>query len=163
MFQYFVWELLWLLQFFKSAVFCILLTLSCRWMFIACLFDVIVVLFSNDSTKNIFFVIWVIPCQIIRWSHGWHLRFYYHLNHRKLSWRKYYPENFNFILHMVQKLLLYEFCQRPFEIAFNQLQTRFSQLYTHITHQRKFWPPVAFHPNKSFLSSASIENAWFWS
>ena len=36
----------------------------------------------------------------------WFYWLYWNLNHRMPSCRKYYPENFNFIFHMVQKLLL---------------------------------------------------------
>ena len=69
---------------------------------------------------------------------------------------------------MVQKLLHFKFCQKSAKIGFCQLQARFSQLWTQITIQRKavrlkFGPCVAFHPNKPFLSSDFIENAWFWS
>ena len=70
----------------------------------------------------------VISCQITRRSHGWHLRFHWNLDHRMRSWRKYYPENFRFIPHMVQKLLLFEFCPKLAKIAFCQMQARFSQL-----------------------------------
>ena len=58
---------------------------------------------NSVSVSNWFshFWQWVILCQIIRRSHGWHLRFYWNLNHMMPSWRKYYPEGFNSILHMV--------------------------------------------------------------
>ena len=53
------------------------------------------------------------------------------------SWTKYYPENVSFILHMVQKLLQFEFCQKLAKIAFCQLQARSFQLWTQISYQRK--------------------------
>ena len=65
---------------------------------------------------------------------------------------------------MVGKLLHFKFCQKLAKIAFCQLQARFLQLWSQITIQQqkavrlKSRPPVAFHPNKSFLSSPFIGN-----
>ena len=81
--------------------------------------------------------LWIIPCQITTWSHGWHLSFYWNLNYLMPSWRKYYPQNFISILYMVWKLLLFEFCQKLAKIAFRQKQARFSQLWSQINNQLK--------------------------
>ena len=78
----------------------------------------------------------VIPYQITKnflSANGWHLRFYWNFNHRMPTWRKYYLENFCFILLMAQKLLHFKFSK----IAFCHLQARFFQLWTQMTHQRK--------------------------
>ena len=75
--------------------------------------------------------LWVIPCQITTWSHGWHLSFYWNLNYLMPS------QNFISILYMVWKLLLFEFCQKLAKIAFCQKQARFSQLSSQIINQLK--------------------------
>ena len=72
--------------------------------------------------------------------------FYFNLNHGKPSRRKYYLENFSFILHMVQKLLVLRSCQKSAKIALRQLQARFSELWTQITHQRKKQSDWNFDP-----------------
>ena len=65
---------------------------------------------------------------------------------------------------MAGKLLHFKFCQKSAKIAFRQLQARFLQLWSQITIQQqkavrlKSRPPVAFHSNKSFLSSPFIGN-----
>ena len=47
------------------------------------------------------------------------------------------PENFSFILHMVQKLSYLEFCQKSVKIAYCQLQARFFQIWCQRTCQGK--------------------------
>ena len=69
------------------------------------------------------------------------------------------PENFSFILHMVQKLSYLEFCQKSVKIAYCQLQARFFQIWCQRTCQGKktvtvnIGPHRVFHPNEPFLPS----------
>ena len=80
----------------------------------------------------------VIRCQMTRWFHGWHRRFYWNLNCRMPSWTKYYPENFSFNLHMIQKLLLFEFCQKSAKIAYCQVQASRLHLEGYFWKFKKF-------------------------
>ena len=91
--------------------------------------DGIDIVFNQYNVKSIKYHR-IIPCQITRWSHEWHLTLYWKLDHSMRSWRKYYPEKFSSILHMVQKLLLFEFCPKFAKIGFCQMQARFFQLWS---------------------------------
>ena len=87
----------------------------------------------------------VIPYQSTKdfWNaHGLHLRFS--------------PENFNFIFHMVQRFLHFEFCKKSANIAYCQLQVRLWWLWCQITDQGE-----QLHWNLGPLLS-SIQISHFW-
>ena len=106
----------------------------------------------------------VIPCQITRWSHGWHLRFYWNLNHMMpclhmmktiLSWK------FQFYSLYGLKIITIWFLPKIGQNCLHQRQARFSQLWSQITNQwkkqSKFGPPAVFHPIKSFFYDLSLK------